>query len=140
MSSVLGQIGQGVADSLVEIGQSTVKGTVGAVADIASESVEQITSSTGAGTQTNSKPVEKDVGSVEQRKERDRRRFEEVRAELSQYVQRKRELDRKIAEEKMAQDQEQKQEHFVEKKKHDSWVNNIINRSQTTTEKGKMVE
>jgi len=52
MPGVIGQIGQNVADNLFEIGQSAVKGTVGAVADIAHETVEQISVAPGAATQT----------------------------------------------------------------------------------------
>jgi len=143
MPGVLGQVGQSVADNLFEIGKSAVKGTAGAVADIASESIEQITM--GASTQATNQLVDKAGGNSsvafnEQRKAAERQRFDEVRAELATFIQRKQELDRKIAEENKLQSQQEKQEKYIEKKKKDSWVNILINRSQTNTEKGRMSE
>jgi len=141
MPGVIGQIGQNVADNLFEIGQSAVKGTVGAVADIAHETVEQISVAPGAATQTNKPQAEMaNDQQKEARKAEERRRFQEVEAELAQYVQRKQSLDKKVAEEKAAENQQAKQEDFVTKKKRDNWVNRIINRSQTSTEKGRMME
>jgi hypothetical protein len=144
MPSVLGQVGQNVADNLFEIGQSAVKGTASAVADIASDSIEQVVSAPGAAVTTqvseNTGAVENKVDINEQRKVAERQRFEEVKGELATYIQRKKELDRKIAEEKAAESRQANQNDFVEKKKRDNWVSKLINRSQTNTERGRMAE
>jgi len=145
MPSVLNQVGQNIADNLFEIGQSTVKGTVGAITDIAKDSIEQIASgSSNQNTDKNSdEKAQKDrttISLAEQRKMAEKRRCEEVRGELARYVQYKKEQERKIAEEKNAESNKSKQENIFQKEKHDSWVSKIINRSQTTTEKGRIVE
>jgi len=142
MPSVFGQIGQSVADNLFEIGKSAVKGTVKAVADVASESIEQVTSapaSAAASVPEKSKaPINNDKQETKKRAEMER--FNEVKAELAQYIERKQQLDQKIAEEKMEEDQGKNQKKAMEKGKRDSWVSRIINRSQTNTEKGRLQE
>ena len=75
-----------------------------------------------------------------ERKQEEKRRFEAVKAEMSRYIEWKKNQDRKMAEEKAAQSQQTAQNAFVEKKKKDSWVNRVINRAQTGTEKGRMKE
>lgn len=141
MPGVVGQVAQNVADNLFELGQSAVAGTAGAVADIAHESIEQISTVPGAVAQTSKPQVENAGGSQKEvRKAEERRQFETVKAELAQYIQRKQALDQKIAEEKAAEGQQAKQTDFMEKRKRDNWVSRIINRSQTSTEKGKMME
>jgi hypothetical protein len=141
MPSVLGQVGQNVADSLFEIGKSAVKGTVGAVADIASGTVEQISATPGTIT-TQNVPVKEGntAGDLESKKLLEKQRFEAVKGELALYIERKKQLDQKIAEEKAAESQQVKQKEVAEKREHDSWVSKVINRSQTTTEKGRMTE
>lgn len=141
MPSVLGQVGQNVADNLFEIGQSAVKGTVGAVADIARESIEQVTTTAGQGQATSSsKPTSEGDRVNDPRKLAEKQRIEEVKSELATYIRRKKELDQKIAEEKSMEDQEVEQKKQVEKQKKDSWVSKIINRSQTSTERGRLQE
>lgn len=141
MPGVLGQVGQSVADNLFEIGKSTVKGTVNAVTDVAHESIEQITlTPKQLLTPDQNKESGEESRPNKERKALERRRLEEVRAELDRYVQRKKDLDMKIAQEKAKQDEEQKQKRIFEEKKRDSWVNRIINRSQTTTERGRLME
>lgn len=136
MPGVLGQVGQSVANNLFEVGQGVVKGTAGAMADIASGSIEQLTATpvSAAPMVRENKPPEA-MSPADARKAAEKKRFNEVRAELAQYVQRRAEMDQKIAEEQQA-----KQEEFVQKKKKESWLNKIINRSQTTTEKGRLQE
>lgn len=141
MPGVLGQVGQSVADNLFEIGQSAVKGTVGVVADIAHESIEQISSSPVPAVPT----TEQNTGVERNRvgremKEAEKRRFEQVKDELSRYIQRKRVLDQKIAEEKMMENRQETEKNEQKKMEQESWVKRIINRSQTTTEKGRMAE
>ena len=144
MPDVLGQVGQNVADNLFEIGQSAVKGTVGAVVDIAHESIEQISSSRGQAVQA-TEDKEQNKGAERNRvggemKEMEKRRFEQVKDELSRYIQRKRVLDQKIAEEKMMEKRQENEKSNRKKMEQESWIKRIINRSQTTTEKGRIVE
>ena len=143
MPSVLGQVGQNVANNLFEIGQSAVKGTAGVVADVASGSIEQIVSSPGQVTDqrtVDSKPATSDDQSAtEKRRQAEKHRFEEVKTELARFIRWKQEQDQKIAEENAVQSQEADQKEIV-KKKRESWVNKIINRSQTSTEKGRLQE
>lgn len=138
MSSVLSQVGQNVADNLFEIGQSAVVGTAKALSDIGGETIEQVVSvSTSNNSDIDNKERPLQNSNVEEKKKADMARFQEVKTEIEQYIQRKRALDQKIAEETQA---EKQQSGLIEKKKKDSWVNKMINRAQTGTEKGKMSE
>jgi len=142
MPSVLGQVGQNVADNLFEIGQSAVKSTVKAATDIAGESIEQITAAPASATTPKmEKPATPNTPSpIDNKKMAEKQRFNEVKAELAQYIQRKQQLDQKIAEEKAAENQQAKQKEYVDKRKKDSIINRIINRAQTNTEKGRLQE
>lgn len=142
MSGVLGQIGQNVADNLFEIGKSTVKGTTGALTDIANESIEQITSTGSQGGNAAVKPEGQKTKNLvqEEKRKKENERFQEVRSELEQYIQRKKALDQKIAEEKMMQERQDQQRKTGEKAQKDSWVKKMINRAATSTEKGRMQE
>lgn len=142
MPSVLGQVGGDVADDLFEIGNSVVAGTAKAMTDIASETIEQVTSTPNqVAAQVADKPASGEVADGDEKKKMaERQRYEQVKAELNTFAQRKRELDKKIAEEKVAENQQVKQKDALEKKKRDSWVSRVINRSQTTTEKGRLSE
>lgn len=139
MPSVLGQIGQNVADSLFEVGKSAVQGTVGAVADIAEGTIEQVSNSTNQVASSN-QPSEIAGNNKENKRALEYRRFQEVQAELARYIQRRKELDIKISEEQAAQNREKNNEQVMKEKKHDSWIKNMINRSQTSTEKGRLSE
>jgi hypothetical protein len=142
MPSVLGQVAQDVAENLYEVGKSAVKSTVKVVTDVAGESVEQITSAPVPATaQQPEKPaVSNNQSNVEMRKRAEMERLNEVKSELAQYIARKQQLDQKIAEEKAAESQQNKQKEIVEKRKKESIINRIINRAQTNTEKGRLQE
>lgn len=139
---VMPSIAKSVADNLFEIGVSAVKGTANAAVDIATETIEQVTSAPGSAVPAKDKGQPQDIQNRqrEEKKALERRQFNEVKGELEQYIQRKRQLDQKIAQEQAEQKQQAKQESAFKKQKRESWVNKLINRSQTTTEKGKMVE
>ena len=125
MSSALGQIGQNVADNLFEIGQGAVKGTVGVVADVASESIEQVmTAPSQANAQSTNKP-ENTGSNNQEKKAAENRRFQEVREELSLYLQRRRQLDQKIAQEN-AMKKEESDKKVFEKKKKDSFTASML--------------
>lgn len=140
MPSVLGQIGQNVADSLFEVGKSAVQGTVGAVTDIAHETIEQVSNSTNQVIASNQPLETSENKNKENRRALEYKRFQEVQAELARYIQRRKELDLKISEEQAAQNREKNNYELVKEKKRESWVKNMINRSQTSTEKGKFSE
>ena len=128
LNEVMPGIVQNVADNLFEIGKSTAKGTVGAVTDIATSSIEQIITSTPG--QVGSHAKDKQTGSdkqksLEQKKSEERRRLEEVKAELARYSQRKQELDRKIAEDN-AIEKNEKDKKIFEKNKKDSFTQALL--------------
>lgn len=130
MPSVLGQIGNDVAGNLFEIGKSAVKGTA--------DAFEQIVSAPGTATaQMVNKPEEETDEIKERRKAAERQRLEAVKQELEQYRTHREQIDRQIEEEKAT---EGKQKEIGEKKAHESWVSKMINRSQTTTERGRLSE
>ncbi len=139
---VMPSIAKSVADNLFELGQGVVKGTANAAADIASETIEQVVNTPGSAVPAKDKGQTQDqiARQREERKALERRQFSEVKGELEQYMQRKRQLDQKIAQEKAEEKQQERQEGAVKKQKRESWVSKLINRSQTTTEKGKLVE
>lgn len=142
MPSVLGQVAQNVAENLYEVGKSAVKGTVNVVTDVASESIEQITAAPASATPSvPEKPAVSSVSTnLEMKKRAEMERFNEVKTELAQYIARKQQLDQKIAQERNEETQGTNEKKAMEKGKRDSWVNRIINRSQTNTEKGRMQE
>jgi len=142
MPSVLGQVGNDIAGDLFEIGKSVVAGTAKAATGIVSETIEQVMSAPGQVTMQNA-PKNEGGGVAsgdEKMKMAEKQRYEQVKLELETYAERKRALDKKIAEEKAAESQQTKQKDVFEKKKRDSWVSRVINRSQTTTEKGRLSE
>lgn len=140
MPGVLGQVGQNVADSLFEVGKSAVKGTVGAVTDIAHETIDQVSSVSSQAVSENVQAETGESKNKENKRALEYRRFQEVQAELAQYIQRRKELDLKISEEQAAQTRERNKEEVVKEKKRESWIKNMINRSQTSTEKGRLSE
>lgn len=141
MPGVLGQVGQNVADSLFEVGKSVVNGTVGAVTDIAHETIEQVTPTPSQVIPADKAQNPMTENKVSQEKvSTEKRRFDEVKAELARYIQRRNDLDKKIAEEQALQTQQKKKEQVINEKKRDSWINRMINRSQTSTERGRLSE
>jgi len=138
MPSVLGQIGQNVADNLFEIGKSAIAGTAKVATDIAGETIEQITSAPSvATTQMTDKPTGESIEIKEKRKERDRQRLQAVQSELAQYRAHLEQINRKMAEEKAEESQQKK---VSKERARESWLGKMINRSQTTTEKGRLQE
>lgn len=138
MPGIVGQIGQNVADNLFEIGQSAVKGTAGAMADIASESIEQISLTPSQVDQNKNNQQEQEKKQITAEKQKAaQQRYEEVKAELARYIERKKKQEAQIAEEMQMKEQQNK---VAEEKQHDSWVSKMINRAATTAERGRMVE
>lgn len=141
MTGVIGQIGQGVADNLFEIGQSTVKATADVAPGLVKEVIQQVTGSGDdvSGGAVGTKETEKSEESM-QRKVQEKRRFNEVRAELDRYIKRKRELDARIVQERAIEEKRGEEEAAMRQYERGSWVKRVINRAATTTERGKMAE
>jgi hypothetical protein len=116
-----------VADNLFEIGKSAVKGTAGAVADIASESIEQVVSAPTQVAPTKDNGYSEYIKNkqIEEKKTAEARRLSQVKGELASYTERKKQLDQKIAQEK-AMEKREKEKGIFEKKKKDSFTQNLL--------------
>jgi hypothetical protein len=134
MPAPLGGIGQQVADNLFELGKSTVQSAVKVGGDVVKDSIEQIT---GAPGRQSSQPAERPTtqpdsvtGGVDREKEATRaaakRRYEQVKAELEQYRQRRAQQDKQIALENNQQEQENQQKKVAEKQEKESFVQKML--------------
>ncbi len=123
-----GGVGQQVADNLFELGQSAVKSAVKAVTDIASESIEQITTTPGSvGAQSaDSSSNQADRQAEAEKKQRDKRQYELVKQEMATYIQRKQQQDAQIAREREDQEKQKKQQEGFEKKKKANFVQQLL--------------
>lgn len=131
MPAPLGGIGQQVADNLFELGKSTAKAVVQVSGDVVKGSIEQITGApSGVGAPPADKPKDQSQIDRDRQKEiskqADRRRYEQVKAELDQYRQRKEQQDRQIAQEKNQEEQEKGQKEAEEKGKKESFVQRML--------------
>lgn len=131
MPAPLGGIGQQVADNLFELGKSTAKAAAQVSGDVVKGSIEQITGApSGVWTPPTDKP--KDQAQMDRDRQReiakqaDKRRYEQVKAELEQYKQRKEQQDRQIAQEKNQEEQEKGQKEAVEKREKESFVQRML--------------
>lgn len=131
--SALGGIGQQVAGDIFELGKSVVKGTVKAVGNITSQTIETaITAPAGmvpGVDKTNDQKGNQNQDQKEsQKRQKEKKQFEEVRGELAEYTQRKKQLDAQIAQEKNQEEQEHKQKENYEKQKKDSFLKQLMKR------------
>lgn len=129
----MGGIGQQVADNLFELGKSTVKSATDAGKQIAETTIEQITGApSGTGAPPTDKTPEKSQAQKEQeaavKKQKEAQRYNQVKAELEQYRQRKQQLDQQIAAEKAQQEKQQQQKQAVEKREKESFVQGLMKR------------
>lgn len=126
MPNVLGGVGQKVADNLFELGKGVVTGTAKAATDIASETIEQVTSAPSSVT---SKVADKSTGETTENKENkkilEKQRFEQVKGELAQFIERKKQLDQRIADEK-ATERNERENKIIEKRKKDSFTQAML--------------
>lgn len=133
MPAPLGGIGQQVADNLFELGKSTVQSIAQVGGDLVKDSIEQISGapktinsqSTQYGGQA-SDPGRADGREKEIARQADRRRYEQVKAELEQFRQRKAQLDKEIAVEKKQQEQDSQQKIEIDKRKRESFVQKML--------------
>ena len=133
--SAMGGIGQQVAGDLFELGKGVVKGAAKAVTDIATDSIEQILSAPAGA--VNKEPQKSTANTGEDdkkdqqtllKKRQEKRRFDEVRSELTEYIQRKKQQDTQIAQEKAQEEQQKKQEKNYEKQKKESFLQGLMKR------------
>ena len=133
--SALGGIGQQVAGDLFELGKSAVKSTAKVVTDTVGDSIEQILS---APTGLTSKEANKSAAPQRQedtkeykevaKKREEKQRYQSVKSELDEYVQRKKQQDAQIAQEKAQEEQQKKQEKSYEKQKKESFLQGLMKR------------
>lgn len=133
--SALGGIGQQVAGDLFELGKSAVKSTAKVLTDTAGDSIEQILT---APSNLGSKETDKQSAPQKQedtkeykeiaKKREEKQRYQSVKAELDEYIQRKKQLDVQIAQEKSQEEQQKKQEKNYEKQKKESFLQGLMKR------------
>lgn len=131
--SALGGIGQQVAGDLFELGKGVVKGTVKAVTDISTDSIEQILSAPAGFIKSD---IVNDKGKKNENEEqtrllkrsKERRQFNEVKNRLEEYVERRKSLEAQIAREKAQQKQEEDQKKGIEKQKKESFLQQLMGR------------
>ncbi len=122
MAGIPGQ----VMGDLSGIGESALKQTVKASADIATKTMEVLTTTPS---QAAAKAASEEKGGAKndpqaqaKKKAEDKQRFEAVKGELAQYMQRKKQLDQQIEREKAGEQQQADRKNAVEKKKRESWA------------------
>lgn len=129
MPNIGGLPGQVIGD-LSGVAESAVSQAVKAGGDIAKGTIEQVTSAPSAvGQQSFDKGEQSGAGSQagqDAKRIAEKRRFEEVKGELAQYIERKRQLDQKIARDQMNEQQEKDQRKSVEKKQNESWARRLL--------------
>ncbi len=132
--SALGGVGQQVAGDLFEIGKSVVKGTTKAVGDTVTGSIEQILGSpSGLGDkEKNNSKTEKLNSNQESlaiaKKREEKKQFNEVRSQLAEYVERKKQQDAQIARERAEQKQVADQKRGYEKHKKESFLQQLMSK------------
>ncbi len=130
--SALGGIGQQVAGDIFELGKSIVKGTAKAAGDIVGDTLETaLRTPLGAIDKPNdSKNLEQ--GKIDsnrvaiQKRQNEKKQFEEVREELAEYTQRKKQQEAQIFREKNQEEQEYKQKEDYEKQKKESFLQKLM--------------
>jgi len=127
----LGAIGQQVGADLAELGKSVASGVVKAATEIAKDTIETtITAPGGAVSGADGKKMEQNKSNSDQqaiiKKQQARRQFQEVKGELAEYIQRKKQLDAQIAQEKQQEQQQTDQKKAYEKQKKESFLQRLM--------------
>lgn len=134
MNGGLGGVGKQVGSDLFELGKSVVKNAGKVAGDTISDSIEQIMSApvgVGSVLSKNEKKAGEERGANQkevEKKQKEKRQFQEVRGQLSEYIQRKKQQDEQIAREKAEKEQEDKQKKAYDKQKKDSFVKQLMKR------------
>lgn len=131
MGGIPGQI----AGDLKGIAEMAIKQTVKAGSDIATSTIETVTNAPSQVAQSASEGKQFEKGAAgsdpqaqAKKKAEEKRRFEEVKGELAQFIQRKKQLDAKIAQEKAQEEQIAEQKEAQEKQKRESFTAGLLKR------------
>jgi len=127
----VGQVISDVKTDLGELMSSVAGGVAKASTDVAKETIEQVsgapsqasTQQLGGGTSEQGQ-AKTDPSAVKRQEET--KRFNEVKNELVQYIQRKKQLDAQIAQEKSQEEQQKKQEGVFKKQEKESYAQQLI--------------
>lgn len=130
----LTQIAQQVADDSIEIVKETASTAVKASADIVSGTVEQLSDKGKNNISQDDKSGEQvsggiDPNMVKKKEEERKKRYEEVKNELATYIERKRRLEVKIAQEKARELQQKEQTEQIKKKEKEGWLSRLMKRT-----------
>lgn len=131
--SAMGGIGQQVAGDLFELGKSVAKNTVKAVADISSDTMEQILKSPSGLLPLDTKEVGVEQGMSQnqreiQKKNEEKRRLNEVKSQLNEYIERRKVMDEQIAKEKAQEKQQTDHKKAVEKQEKETFLQKLMSR------------
>jgi hypothetical protein len=130
--SALGGIGQQVAGDLFELGKGAVKGTVKAVSDITTDSIEQLLGSPNGMSPQDSGKINKQSEIPDQKvmlkKREEKKQFQEVKARLAEYIERKKQQDNQILQEQAQQKQVDERNKYVEKQKKETFLQQLMNK------------
>ena len=133
MPAIGGMPGQILGD-LRGVVEEAAKQTVKAGSDIAIGTVETVagappsTSGQSGGDQFEQVSASSDPQAQAKKKAEEKRRFEEVKSELARYIERRRQLDAKIAQEKAQQTQVDQQKEAQEKQEKESFTAGLLKR------------
>lgn len=125
-----------MGDAFSGIAKDVTSSATKATSEIAGATIENIL--TGGQSQTGvsdsavdiQKRQQKEAEEKAKRKAEDKRRYGAVKEELANYVQRKRQLDARIAQDKAQEQQEKKKEEMMEKQEKESWVQRMLSRAK----------
>lgn len=128
----LAQLGQQMGDAFSGIAKDVSSGATKAASEVAGATIENLLTGGNTAQVADQKKTEEDKQKEEmekaKRKADEKRRYNAVKEELSSYVDRKRQLDARIAQDKAREQQEQKKKEMVEKQEKDSWVQQMMRR------------
>ena len=133
MPTIGGMPGQILGD-LKGVVEAAAKQTVKAGSDIAVGTVETVagapvsSSKQSGGDQLEKVSTASDPQAQARKKAEEKKRFEEVKSELAQYIERRRQLDAKIAQEKAQQAQVEQQKEAKEKQEKESFAAGLLRR------------
>ncbi len=132
--SALGGIGQQVAGDLFELGKGVAKATSKVVSDVTTDSIEQILGApSGFGSKENKSggPAQPEQNKEEKqilKKREEKKQFNEVRSQLAEFIERKKQQDAQIAQERAQQKQVDDQKKGIEKQKKESFLQQLMSR------------
>lgn len=135
MPGNFGGVGQQVVDNLFELGKATSKSVVKAGTDIATDAVEvalgapsTVAAKVGDKKHEQGQSDAAKQQQLAQKRQAEKRRFEEVKGELAQFIERKKQLDAQIAQERQQEERQKDQVEMHEKQKRESFVQKMLKR------------